>query len=110
MAHYKLGKAVKESEIDLTAYPVLTEEIGYPPSPLSRPSGGPSSPGSGGAPGGLAQVASRAIGDVLGWKTNATDAKGFIGALSRIPKAIPCKPTWPAESPALRPAFIRVRR
>jgi hypothetical protein len=79
--HYSFGKAVKESEIDLTAYPVLTEEIGYPPSPLSRPSGGPSAPG--GAPGGLAQVASRAIGDVLGWKTNSTDAKGFVGALTQ---------------------------
>jgi hypothetical protein len=81
--HYTFGKAVKESEIDLTAYPVLTEEVGYPPSPLSRPSGGPSAPGTGGAPGGLAQMASRAIGDVLGWKTNPTDAKGFIGALSQ---------------------------
>jgi hypothetical protein len=81
--HYSFGKAVKESEIDLTAYPVLTEEIGYPPSPLSRPSGGPSAPGAGGAPGGLAQVASRAIGDVLGWKTNSTDAKGFVGALTQ---------------------------
>jgi hypothetical protein len=80
-AKYTFSKAVKESEIDLTAYPVLTEEIGYPPSPLSRPSGGPA--GSGGALGGLAQVASRAIGDVLGWKTNAADAKGFIGALSQ---------------------------
>jgi hypothetical protein len=81
--HYSFGKAAKESEIDLTAYPVLTEEIGYPPSPLSRPSGGTSAPGAGGAPGGLAQVASRAIGDILGWKANPTDAKGFVGALSQ---------------------------
>lgn len=81
--HYSFGKAAKESEIDLTAYPVLTEEIGYPPSPLSRPSGGPSAPGAGGAPGGLAQIASRVIGDVLGWKANSTDAKGFVGALSQ---------------------------
>jgi hypothetical protein len=83
MPKYTFKKAVKESEIDLTAYPVLTEEIGYPPSPLSRPAGGPSAPGAGSAPGGLGQVAARAIGDVLGWKTNPTDAKGFVGALTQ---------------------------
>lgn len=71
----------KESSIDLTAYPVLTEEIGYPPSPLSRPSGGKAI--GGGALGGLSQAASNAIGDVLGWKTNASDAKGFVGALTQ---------------------------
>lgn len=84
MAHrYKFGSEVKESEIDLSSYPILTEEIGYPPSPLSRPSGSPTAPGAGGAPGGLGQVAARAIGDILGWKTNSGDAKGFVGALTQ---------------------------
>jgi hypothetical protein len=81
--HYMFGKEVKESEIDLTAYPVLTEEVGYPPSPVSRPPGPGGPPIGGGAAGGLGQVAARAIGDVLGWKANAADAKGFVGALTQ---------------------------
>jgi len=76
-------KAVEQSVIDLSAYPILTEEIGYPPSPTSRPSGGVGPSIGGGAPGGLGQVASRAIGEVLGWKTNVADAKGFLGALTQ---------------------------
>src|SRR5277367_5807166 len=81
--HYTLKKAAKESIVDLTAYPILTEEIGYPPSPVSRPSGGTGPSIGGGAQGGLGMVASRAIGEVLGWKANAADAKGFIGALTQ---------------------------
>ncbi|MGA2653481.1 MAG: hypothetical protein ABSF28_23395 [Terracidiphilus sp.] len=75
-------KAVEESAIDLTSYPILTEEIGYPPSPLSRP--GTGAPGtSGGSKGGVGQVAMQAIGEVLGWKANASDSKGFVGALTQ---------------------------
>jgi len=79
----KGGSPVKESVVDLSSYPILTEEIGYPPSPLSRPSGGTSASVGGGAQGGLGAVAARAIGDVLGWKANAADAKGFVGALTQ---------------------------
>jgi hypothetical protein len=66
---------------DLSAYPVLTEEVGFPPSPIaSQPgitsSGGPSS-------GSLGQIAARAVADVLGWKTKAGDVKGFLGALTQ---------------------------
>jgi hypothetical protein len=60
-----------------TAFPILTEEVGYPPSPLA-------SPGKGGGAGGssqLGQTAMKAIADVLGWKPNASDPKGFVGAL-----------------------------
>jgi len=67
---------------DMFSYPVLTEEVGYPPSPLSRPGGATPATG-GGASGGLTQMAARAIGDVLGWKANAGDAKGFVGALTQ---------------------------
>jgi hypothetical protein len=81
MAHYSLKKSAEEAEVDLAAYPVLTEEIGYPPSPVSRPGG--AGPSIGGAPGSLGQVAARAIGEVLGWKTSPTDAKGFVGALTQ---------------------------
>src|SRR3974390_3941161 len=65
---------------DIDAYPVLTEEVGYPPSPVSRPAGMPSSvPGT--AP--IGQVATKAIGDVLGWKIKDGDSKGFVGALTQ---------------------------
>jgi hypothetical protein len=75
------GGAAKESIVDLSSYPILTEEVGYPPSPLSKP--GSPAPSGGGASGGLGAVAARAIGDVLGWKTSPTDAKGFVGALTQ---------------------------
>jgi hypothetical protein len=72
---------------DAISYPLLTEEVGYPPS-VTRPGGGGGGGGFGGGRGGngghsLGQVASTAIGEVLGWKTNALDAKGFVGALTQ---------------------------
>jgi hypothetical protein len=64
---------------DLDAYPILTEEVGYPPSPLSKGTGSSS-----GAPtGNLGQIALKAVTDVLGWKPKAGDANGFIGALTQ---------------------------
>jgi hypothetical protein len=68
---------------DLAAFPVLTEEVGFPPSPLAR-SGSitPSAPGVSGT-GGLGQAAANAIADVLGWKTKPNDPKAFLGALTQ---------------------------
>jgi hypothetical protein len=64
---------------DLAAFSLLTEEIGYPPSPLARPSGvGGAAAPSGGT---LGQIATKAISDVLGWQAK-TDPKGFQGALT----------------------------
>jgi hypothetical protein len=77
----KTSAEAKSSMVDLSAYPILTEEVGYPPSPLSRPSTGSQGPGGGGQ--GLGQVAASAISNVLGWKTNPTDPRGFIGALTQ---------------------------
>jgi hypothetical protein len=68
---------------DAISYPILTEEVGYPPSPVSRPSGGGGMPTGGGGAQGITQIAARAIGDVLGWKASAGDAKGFVGALTQ---------------------------
>jgi hypothetical protein len=70
----------REAAIDLTAYPILTEEVGYPPSPLAAPSGGAQA-GTMGSP--LGQMAARAVADVLGWKPKAGDSKGFLGALTQ---------------------------
>lgn len=66
----------------IDSFPVLTEEVGYPPSPVARPSGMPAAiPGS--AP--LGQIAMKAVSDVLGWKVKPGlngDPKGFLGALN----------------------------
>src|SRR5689334_19062573 len=66
---------------DLESYPILTEEVGYPPSPSSSPL----ATGSGGVPGGapIGQMAYRAVSDVLGWKLKPGDPKGFLGALTQ---------------------------
>jgi len=78
----KAARITKDVE-DAISYPILTEEVGYPPAVTSRPgpAGGFSS--GGGTNQGLGQIASRAIGDALGWKPNASDAKGFVGALTQ---------------------------
>jgi hypothetical protein len=64
---------------DAVAYPVLTEEVGFPPSPLAGPPGARSSGRSGAS---LGQTVMSAVGDVLGWKVKADDPKGFVGALT----------------------------
>jgi len=67
---------------DAIAYPVLTEEIGYRPSPVGMPSaGGGGIPGAGSSS--LGQVALKAVSDVLGWKANPSDPRGFLGALTQ---------------------------
>src|SRR5580704_8675176 len=73
--------AAKRPLTDLAAYPILTEEVGYPPSPIASPS----TTAPGGAPGGgsLSQMSAKAISDVLGWKGKSGDVKGFVGALTQ---------------------------
>ena len=66
---------------DAVAYPVLTEEVSFRPSPVGPPVGGGGSSAGGGA--GLGQVAMRAVSEVLGWKPSTTDPKGFLGALTQ---------------------------
>jgi len=73
-------KIVKSELKDIDAYPILTEEVGYPPSPISRMGTTvPAAP----APGSIGQVAVKAIADVLGWKVKDGDSKGFVGALTQ---------------------------
>lgn len=68
---------VQEAEIDLQAYPVLTEEV--PSEVVSRPpsAGG----GTGIAP--IGKMAENAIRDVLSWRTKANDPKSFVLALNQ---------------------------
>src|SRR5262245_39675322 len=65
---------------DIASFSVLTEEIGYSPSPLARSAGwtGAGAPAAGGM---LGQTAMKAISDVLGWQPK-DDPKAFIGALN----------------------------
>src|SRR5580700_3790717 len=83
MSAYSFSRASKLAAkplADLAAYPVLTEEVGFPPSPLARQPGG-SAGVAGGAP--LGQIAAKAVSDVLGWKVKPGDSKGFVGALTQ---------------------------
>ncbi|HVG91902.1 MAG TPA: hypothetical protein VNB54_10475, partial [Alphaproteobacteria bacterium] len=68
---------------DAISYPILTEEIGYRPSPVGIPTGGGGGIFGSGGGGSLGQVAAKAVSEVLGWKPNATDPKGFVGALTQ---------------------------
>jgi len=74
------GRVVRDVE-DAISYPILTEEISNRPYPLSTFPGGGT--GGGGGSSSLGQLASRTVTDVLGWKVNPTDPKGFIGALTQ---------------------------
>jgi hypothetical protein len=74
------GRIVRDVE-DAISYPILTEEISNRPFPLSTfPSGGS---GGGAGSSSIGQLASRTVTDVLGWKLNPADPKGFIGALTQ---------------------------
>jgi hypothetical protein len=69
---------VQESEVDLQAYPVLTEEV--PTDVVSRP---PSGGGGGGGIAPIGKMAENAIRDVLSWRTKTDDPKSFILALNQ---------------------------
>lgn len=65
-------------------FPILTEEMGYPPSPLANSGGGSTGGGSADRNGSsLGPVVSRALQQVLGWKIKPGDATGFTGALNQ---------------------------
>lgn len=67
------GPAPAESLVDLTAYPLLTEDVsqgGGPP--VSRT----------GADGSVGNTASAAISSVLGWRSKTDDPTGFLAAIT----------------------------
>jgi len=68
---------------DSVAYPIMTENVGSPP---SSSYGGGAGVGGGGTGSGslqLSQVATQTITNILGWKPKDDDAKGFVGALTQ---------------------------
>ncbi|HVI08341.1 MAG TPA: hypothetical protein VND65_08615 [Candidatus Binatia bacterium] len=67
----------QEADIDLQAFPVLTEEI--PTDIVSRPPA--AGPGTGISP--IGKIAENAIRDVLSWRTKADDPKSFLMALNQ---------------------------
>jgi hypothetical protein len=73
-----IRQATRAAE-DAVAYPLLTEEVGYAPSPLA---GTPGARRSGGGATSLGQTVKQAVSDVLGWKIKPDDPKGFVGALT----------------------------
>ena len=73
------AKRVTRDVEDAISYPILTEEISGRPSPVGIPATG----GTSGGGSNLGQVAMKAVTDVLGWKVNSADPKGFIGALTQ---------------------------
>jgi hypothetical protein len=74
-------REVTESVEDAVAYPVLTEQVSFPSSTGGAPTTGALTPVPAGAA--LATTAAKAVTDVLGWKVNSSDPKGFIGALTQ---------------------------
>jgi hypothetical protein len=61
---------------------MLTEEVGYPPSPLAN-TGSQSARTGGGRGTSFGPTVTKALQDVLGWKIKPGDAKGFMGALNQ---------------------------
>lgn len=77
-------REVTEAVEDAVSYPMLTEDVGYPPGPISGAGAGVAgAPAGAPAKGNLTQAATQAITDALGWKMNPNDPAGFVGALSQ---------------------------
>jgi hypothetical protein len=75
------AREVTESVEDAVAYPLLTEQVSFPPSPGAAPATAVVAPTAPGAA--LGQIASKAVSEVLGWKASATDPRGFVGSLTQ---------------------------
>ena len=81
------AKTAKNPLADLAAYPILTEEVGYPPSPLASPSSTSKGGGTGSAAP-LGQIVNKAVSEVLGWKIKAGDA-AHKAAADKMSKSTP---------------------
>ena len=73
------GEEITEAVEDAVAYPLLTEQVRFPAG--GGAGTGMAAPSIVAMP--LGQIVGQAITDVLGWKINATDPKGFVGALTQ---------------------------
>jgi hypothetical protein len=78
------ARRTTEAVEDSVSYPLMTEQVGNPPS--SSYGGGTGTGGIGVGGSGslqLSQLATQTITNVLGWKPKDDDAKGFVGALTQ---------------------------
>jgi hypothetical protein len=75
-------RKITESVEDAVAYPLLTEQVSFPSAGGTAPSTAVAVSAAGGGVA-LGQIAAKAVSDVLGWKANAADPKGFIGSLTQ---------------------------
>jgi hypothetical protein len=71
-------KGATKAVEDAVTFPVLTEEVGFAPSPVAAPATPAAAPGASL----LGPVVAKTVSDVLGWKVRPDDPKGFIGALN----------------------------
>jgi hypothetical protein len=74
----RIGQITRDVE-DAIAYPILTEQVSAQPAAAPMPVTGMPTPGAGS----IGQIASKAVTDVLGWRVNTSDPKGFVGALTQ---------------------------
>jgi hypothetical protein len=72
------ARIVRDVE-DAIAYPILTEQVSAQPAAAPMPVAG--MPTGGAAS--IGQIAAKAVTDVLGWRVNTSDPKGFVGALTQ---------------------------
>jgi hypothetical protein len=73
---------VKSAVQDAVSYPLLTEPVSYPPFPMGARTS-PSYTSLGVSNGSATATVAKAVSDVLGWRTNPDDPRGFIGALTQ---------------------------
>jgi hypothetical protein len=81
-ADYTLEPPTQPTAGPTPPFPILTEEIAYPPSPLAN-GGGSNARSVDRAGSSLGITVSRALQQVLGWKIKPGDAAGFTGALTQ---------------------------
>jgi hypothetical protein len=77
----KEAKEATSAVEDAVAYPLLTEQVSFPIPSGGMPAGGAYGPAP--SSGSVTAMVSKAVSDVLGWKANPADPKGFVGALSQ---------------------------
>lgn len=75
------ASSIAGSSDESVTFPLMTQEVGYPPSPIANIGFGGGGM-NGGSTFGAGMAAVKAISDVLGWKPKDNDPKAFVAALN----------------------------